>query len=87
MASLQASSAGRRRQRSTRLTVAVVLLALAALAVVGAVISGTWILMVLAAALGVVLGTAATRITHSELAETRREAMALLLMSPEFQRR
>jgi chromosome segregation ATPase len=74
MASPQASSAGRRRQRSTRLTVAVVLLALAALAVVGAVISGTWILMVLAAALGVVLGAAATRITHSELAETRREA-------------
>ncbi len=68
------TSASRRRQRSTRLTVAVVLLALAALAVVGAIISGTWILVVLAAVLGVVLGAAATRITHSELAETRREA-------------
>jgi hypothetical protein len=68
------TSASRRRQRSTRLTVAVVLLALAALAVTGAVISGTWILMVLAAVLGVVLGAAATRITHAELAETRREA-------------
>jgi uncharacterized membrane-anchored protein YhcB (DUF1043 family) len=68
------TSAARRRQRSTRLTVAVLLLALAALAVGGAVVSGTWILMVLAAVLGVVLGAAATRITHTELAETRREA-------------
>jgi hypothetical protein len=74
MASPQASSAGRRRQRSTRLTVAVALLAVSALAVTGAIISGTWLLMVLAAVLGVVLGAAATRITHSELADARREA-------------
>lgn len=73
MASPQARSS-RRRQRSTRLTVAVVLLVLAALAVGGAVASGSWLLVSLAAVLGVVLGAAATRITHSELAATRRAA-------------
>ena len=47
---------------------------ISALAVAGAVLSGSWLLVTLAAVLGVVLGAAATRITHSELVETRREA-------------
>ena len=69
-----ASPQARRRQRSTRLTVAVVLIVISALVVVGAVISGSWLLVTLAAGLSVVLGAAATRITHSELMATRREA-------------
>lgn len=64
----------RRRQRSARLTVAVALVVLSAVVVLGAVLSGSWALVVLAALLSVVLGAAATRITHSELMETRREA-------------
>ena len=64
----------RRRQRSTRLTVAVVLLALAAVAVLGAIVSGSWLLVTLAAAAGVLLGAAATKITHTELVTTRRDA-------------
>ena len=68
------SPQARRRQRSTRLTIAVVLIALAALAVAGAVLSGSWSLTAIAAVLGVVLGAAATRITHSELMQTRRDA-------------
>jgi hypothetical protein len=70
----EAASSGRRRQRSTRLTVAVVLLVLAALAVAGAIASGSWLLVTIAAALGVLLGAAATRITHAELVATRRDA-------------
>lgn len=64
----------RRRQRSTRLTVAVALLVLSALVVLGAVLSGSWLLVTIAAILAVALGGAATRITHSELMATRREA-------------
>ncbi len=64
----------RRRQRSTRLTVAVALIALAALATAGAVLSGSLLLVTVAAALSVVLGASATRITHSELVQTRRDA-------------
>ena len=64
----------RRRQRSTRLTVAVTLLALAAVAVLGAVVSGSWLLVTLAAAVGVLLGAAATKITHNEVVTTRRDA-------------
>ena len=67
-------SSNRRRQRSTRLTVAVTLLALAAVLVVGAVVSGSWLLVTLAAALGVLLGATATKITHTELVTTRRDA-------------
>ena len=69
-----ASPQARRRQRSTRLTVAVVLIVFSALVVIGAVLSGSWLLVTLAAVLSVVLGAAATRITHSELMATRREA-------------
>ena len=68
------SPQARRRQRSTRLTVAVVLIALAASAVAGAVLSRSWSLTAIAAVLGVVLGAAATRITHSELMQARRDA-------------
>jgi chromosome segregation ATPase len=68
------SPQARRRQRSTRLTVAVVLIVLAALAVAGAVLSRSWSLTTSAAVLGVVLGAAATRITHSELMQARRDA-------------
>jgi chromosome segregation ATPase len=68
------SPQARRRQRSTRLTVAVVLIAFAALAVAGAVLSRSWSLTTIAGVLGVVLGTAATRITHSELMQARRDA-------------
>lgn len=74
MASAPASRVTRRRQRSTRLTVAVSLLVIAALAVIGAVVSGSWLLVCLAAPLGVLLGAAATKITHSELRQSRRDA-------------
>ena len=50
------------------------LLVLAAALVTGAVLSGSWPLVTIAAFLGVVLGAAATRITHSELADSRRVA-------------
>ena len=66
--------AARRRQRSTRLSVAVALIVLSAVVVLGAVLSGSWLLVTLAALLSVVLGAAATRITHSELMDARREA-------------
>lgn len=68
------SPQARRRQRSTRLTVAAGLIVVAALAVLGAVLSGSWLLVTVAAVLGVVLGATATRITHSELLQTRRDA-------------
>jgi chromosome segregation ATPase len=55
-------------------TVAVVLVALAAFAVVGAVVSGSWLVASLAALLALALGAAATKITHSELMATRVEA-------------
>ena len=74
MASPSATSVTRRRQRSTRVTVAVVLVALAAFAVVGAVVSGSWLVASLTALLSVVLGATATKITHSELMATRVEA-------------
>lgn len=68
------SPRARRRQRSTRLTVAAGLIVAAALAVLGAVLSGSWVLVTIAAVLGVVLGASATRITHSELLQTRLDA-------------
>lgn len=49
------------------------LLVLAALFVLGAVISGSFLLSAAASVLGVVLGAAATRITHSELQQSRRD--------------
>ncbi|MBF4162621.1 hypothetical protein [Nocardioides acrostichi] len=67
-------TSSRRRQRSTRLTVAAALLVLAAVAVLGAAVTGSWLLGLLAGVLAVVLGAAATRITHAELMASRREA-------------
>jgi hypothetical protein len=52
-------------------TTAVGLLLLAALVVSGAALSGSWLLVTIAAGLGVALGAAATRITHTELVESR----------------
>lgn len=53
------------------MTTAVGLLVLAALVVAGAALSGSWLLVTVAAGLGVLLGAAATRITHTELVESR----------------
>lgn len=66
--------AARRRQRGTRLVVAVSLLVVSALLVLGAVLSGESLLITVAAGAAVVLGAAATRITHSELADARVDA-------------
>ena len=56
------------------MTVAVCLIVLAALVVAGAALSGSWLLVTVAAGLGVALGAAATRITHTELVVSRVEA-------------
>ncbi len=56
------------------MTAAVGLILLAALVVTGAALSGSWLLVTIAAGLGVALGAAATRITHTELVESRVEA-------------
>lgn len=64
----------RRRQRSTRVLVAVLLLLLATAAVAGTALTGSWGLVTGAGFLAVVLGAAATKITHSELLSSRREA-------------
>ncbi len=69
-----ASPSARRRQRSTRLTVAVALLTVAGVLVVASVISGSLLLVTVAAVLAVGLGAAATKITHSELLQSRRDA-------------
>lgn len=53
------------------MTTAVGLIVLAALAVTGAALSGSWLLVTIAAGLAVALGAAATRITHNELVESR----------------
>src|SRR3954447_26365329 len=76
MASPQArpSARNRRRQRSTRLTLAAVLVGASAAVVLGAIVSGTPLLVSIAAVLAVVLGAAASRITYSELAAARRAA-------------
>ncbi|KRF37186.1 hypothetical protein [Nocardioides sp. Soil805] len=69
-----ARSAARRRQRSTRLTVAVALLAVATLLVGWALVAGIgWLTSVVAVA-ALVLGAAATRITHTEVMQARRDA-------------
>ncbi len=64
----------RRRQRSTRLVVAALMLVVSALAVVGTALTGSWLLVTVAALAAVVLGAAATKITHSELMDSREEA-------------
>ncbi|GAA3517108.1 hypothetical protein GCM10022263_00990 [Nocardioides daeguensis] len=67
-------SGNRRRQRSTRLVVAVLLLVLATLAVAGTAVTGSWALVTIAAVVALVLGVAATKITHTELLDSRQEA-------------
>lgn len=74
MASPSVTQAPRRRQRSTRLTISAGLLVLAALAVTGTALSGSVTALVVAAALAVLCGVAATRITYTELCDTRRDA-------------
>lgn len=68
------SPTARRRQRSTRLTVAVALLTIAAVLVTVALLGDAAWFQGFAAVSAVVLGAAATRITHSELAQSRRDA-------------
>ncbi len=53
---------------------AVVLLAVAGVTVAGAAFSGSWLLLTTAAAVSVLLGAAATRITYAELIDSRRDA-------------
>ncbi|MCW2832125.1 MAG: putative multidomain rane protein [Nocardioides sp.] len=67
-------TAARRRQRSTRLSAAVALLGLSALLVLGAVVSGSLLFACLAGVAAVALGGAATKMTNTELAESRVEA-------------
>jgi hypothetical protein len=76
MSSPSVTQASRRRQRSTRLTVSAGLLAIGALVVLGAALSGSWPAVVAAGAVAVVLGTVATRLTYTELCDTRRDAAA-----------
>lgn len=64
----------RRRQRSVRLVTAVVLLVAATALVALAALSGSFAFLAPAALLGVALGAAATRITHLELLQSRRDA-------------
>lgn len=68
------SAPTRRRQRSTRILVASGLIALAAVVVLVAIVVGSWAFLALAAAVSVALGAAATRITFTELADSRRDA-------------
>ncbi len=67
---------GRRRQRSVRVTVAVLLLSVATLAVVAALPAQSPLWLSLAAVLALLCGWAAARIVYTELAQSRREAAA-----------
>jgi len=71
-----ATSAGssRRRQRSTRVLVAVLLLLGATATVAGTAATGSWLAVTVAGGFAVLLGAAATKITHSELMASRVEA-------------
>lgn len=64
----------RRRQRSARVLVAALLLLLATAVVAGTALTGSWALVTGAGLVAVLLGAAATKITHTELLATRREA-------------
>jgi len=68
------SPTARRRQRSTRLTVAVSLLTFSAVLVTVAFLDNVAWFQAAAAVSSVVLGAAATRITYTELLQSRREA-------------
>lgn len=64
----------RRRQRSTRLVVAALMIVVSAAAVVGTALTGSWLLVTVAGLVAVLLGATATKITHSELLDSREEA-------------
>lgn len=68
------SPTARRRQRSTRLTVATSLLTIAAVLVAAAFLGDVAWFRAAAAVSSVVLGAAATRITYSELLQSRQDA-------------
>lgn len=68
------AGSSRRRQRSTRVVVAALLLLVAAGAVAGTAVTGSWLAVSVAGAVAVLLGAAATKITHSELMASRVEA-------------
>jgi len=68
------SPTARRRQRSTRLTVATSLLTIAAVLVTAAFLGDVAWFQLAAALSSVALGAAATRITYSELLDGRRDA-------------
>ena len=64
----------RRRQRSTRLLLAVGLIALAAVVVVASALTGSLALTIGAGAVATTLGAAAVRITYAEVIDSRRDA-------------
>lgn len=76
MASTSPTRPGRRRQRSVRVTVAVLLLSLATVAVLLALPGQSPLWLSVASVSALVCGWAAARIVYSELAQSRREAAA-----------
>ncbi|HWJ11021.1 MAG TPA: hypothetical protein VNS46_16700 [Nocardioides sp.] len=64
----------RRRQRSTRLVVAALMIVVSAAGVVATALTGSWLLVTVAGLVAVLLGATATKITHSELLDSREEA-------------
>ena len=76
MTSPSTRPSARRRQRSTRVTVAAALLLLSAALVLGAVATGQPTLVLLSALAAVALGAASMRIPYSDLLQTRRDAAA-----------
>ncbi|WP_323792984.1 hypothetical protein [Nocardioides sp.] len=64
----------RRRQRSTRIATASALVVLAAVAVLGAALSGSLTLALVAGFAATALGAAGVRITYAEVVESRRDA-------------
>lgn len=71
---MAASSPSRRRQRSVRVTVAVALLATAAVVVVTALPTQSAVWLSISSVASLVLGALASRIIYSELAQSRRDA-------------
>lgn len=70
------STSPRRRQRSRRVLVASVLLAIAVIVVATAVVTGPELFLVLAGVASIVLGAVASRIVYLELLDSRRDAAA-----------
>ena len=81
------SSGARRRQRSVRVTVAVLLLVLGAAVVAAALATGSLLAASLASVVALLAGCASTRIVLNELAQSRREAARdRALQAHEYQR-